>query len=423
MTADFDAFDVVVVGAGPAGSTLAWRLANRGLRVAVVEREHFPRHRVGESLTGTAGQLLRDMGLEDEMTAHGFPVKRGVRVYGPNPRATFDVPIIDIAEDGSHIPNPTWQVRRPEFDAILLKAATDAGAVHICADARSVIMDDARVTGLVIRTADGEDRSLRCRFLADASGFGTFLSKVGVLGVRNKCGFDKQIAFYAHVDGVRRDEGPTSGNTLLYYTKQYHWSWHIPVSDMRTSIGIVVPQDTYRASGLSPEAFYDHQLATLHPELADRSARATRVTEVWTRANYSYEIADFAGPGYAAIGDSHRFLDPIFSFGVWLGLKEAELVDALIAQTLDDLATEGAAIEAFVTTSNRAQAVVTTILDTFWTVPLAFLKLAHFTHKREVAELLAGRIFDPSVDDVEALRLMRQTLQNSRAEDKNHVAA
>lgn len=408
-------YDVIIVGAGPAGTTLGYRLARRGLRVLIIEKQMFPRHRIGESLTGETGKMLREMGLAELMEAHGFPVKRGVTVFGPNPKTTFHVPIEARNEAGAFEPTPTWQVRRPEFDQILLDAALAAGAQHLIADARDVVRRGDRVSGVVIKTSDGAQRILTARFVADASGFSTFLSKCGVLGNRHVGAFDKQIAFYAHLDDVRRDEGAVSGNTLLYYTRHLHWSWHIPVSDNRTSVGIVVPSTTFKATGQSPEAFFDAQLKELHPELSDRTRNARRATQVWRRANYSYEIEDFVGPGFVAIGDAHRFLDPIFSFGVWVGFKEAELADAAIAAAFDDPNDEAAAFEEFRTVSNRGQGVIKAILDTFWTYPLAFLRLAHFSHKSEIADLLAGRVFDPAVEDVEAVRLMRDLLSKSNA--------
>lgn len=418
MTSLPECCDVAIVGAGPAGTTLAWRLARRGLAVVIIEMQDFPRHRIGESLTGTAGALLREMGLEENMQAFGFPVKRGVKVFGPQPSSTFHVPIQDILEDGSRIENPTWQVRRPEFDDLLLKTAIDAGAQHVSARARRVSYRDDRVSGVELKLACGTTHKLSCHFVADASGFGTFLSSAGALGKRHNGDFEKQIAFFAQLDGVQRDAGPTNGNTLLYYSKQHHWAWHIPLSDTLTSVGIVVPRETFLKHSLTPEAFYDLQLRDLHPELADRTSGAKRVTEVWRRANYSYEIEDFAGPGFVAIGDSHRFLDPIFSFGVWMGLKEAELADDMIARSLADPSQEAQAFEDFMRASNRAQAVVDTILKTFWTAPLVFLKLAHFTHREEFADLLAGRIFDADVDQLETIQLMRGVLAAHQTADQ-----
>ncbi|MFW2541778.1 NAD(P)/FAD-dependent oxidoreductase [Primorskyibacter sp. 2E107] len=407
MTALSTPHDVIVVGAGPAGSTLAWRLAKRGLRVLIVEQQTFPRHRVGESLTGSAGMLLRDMGLEPQMRAHGFPVKHGVTVYGPDPRTTFFVPVEARDEHGVPFETPTWQVRRPEFDQLLLDTARAAGATLLQAEARGVLRDGDRVAGLTVRHPDGAAESLPCRFVVDASGFSTFLSKSGVLGARELGSFDKQIAFYAHLDGVRRDEGPEQGNTLLYYRKRLHWSWHIPISNERTSIGIVVPAETFKASGQTPDAFFDDQISALHPELSRRTSGATRATQVWKRANYSYEIPVFAGPGFLAIGDAHRFLDPIFSFGVWVGLKEAELAEEAILRTLSNPGEETAALTEFSAVSNRGQDVISLIINTFWGYPLAFLKLAHFSNKSEIADLLAGRVYDEDIGDVEAVRLMR----------------
>ena len=403
-------FDVIVVGGGPAGSTLGRNLALEGRSVLIVDKVPFPRHRIGESLTGECGKLLREMGFSDVMTENKFPIKRGVKVSGPNAATSFYVPILDWNDEGKLEPRSTWQVSRPEFDQMLLGAATKEGCEYLLADARNVIRDGTRVTGLSIKMADGTTRDFSCRVVADASGQSTFLSKRGVVGQRQANRYDKQVAFFAQFENAERDAEPVDGDTVLFYSERHNWSWFIPISDTVTSVGTVQPSSVFKDSGLAPEEFFKHQLKTLHPDLARRMSSATMVSEVWKMSNYSYEISDFAGEGFICVGDAHRFLDPIFSFGVYMGMKEARLASLAISEALNDQSSEEKAFGRYRELSDKAQQVVQDIINTFWEFPLAFLKLAHYSHKDDIAELFAGRMFDENVRSLEAVKLMRGLL-------------
>ena len=135
-------YDVIVVGAGPAGSATAMILAEQGRSVLLVEKDRFPRYHVGESLTGTAGDFIARYGLVDEMAKLDFPSKPGVKVIGRDAKNEFFVPVL----------RPTWQVRRAEFDALLLQRAIQAGADYHQATAKAVMLDGERVIGLTLET-------------------------------------------------------------------------------------------------------------------------------------------------------------------------------------------------------------------------------------------------------------------------------
>jgi flavin-dependent dehydrogenase len=305
MAKDF--YDVIVVGSGPGGATAGAYLAKQGRSVLVVEREAFPRFHIGESLTGSAGEVIRELGLEAAMAASDYPAKPGVTVIGQQAKNEFFVPVM----------NATWQVRRSSFDEMLRNRAIENGVTVLSARATGVERDGGRITGLrVIPTDGGAERVIGCRVFLDASGQNTFLSKQGVAGPARMDAFDGQIAFFAHFEDVPRDPGPFSNNTTIFYSKHHHWAWMIPISPTVDSFGIVLPRKTYTEVASSPEEALAWGIDNVNPEIAGRLRTARQVEKVRVCRDYSYRIDPFVGPNWACIGDAHRFLDPIFSFGV-----------------------------------------------------------------------------------------------------------
>jgi len=74
--------DVLIIGGGPGGAATAMFLLREGIKPVILEQEEFPRFHIGESMTGEASQVVRRLGLEEEMTKREYPVKYGVNVFG-----------------------------------------------------------------------------------------------------------------------------------------------------------------------------------------------------------------------------------------------------------------------------------------------------------------------------------------------------
>src|SRR6185295_18443768 len=118
--------DVLILGGGPGGAAAAMFLLREGITPVILEQEEFPRFHIGESLTGEAAQVLRRLGLEKAMGEN--PVKHGVVVYGANATTTWYVPVSSRDEEWKLYNNTTWQVRRSEFDKMMLNEALNRGA-------------------------------------------------------------------------------------------------------------------------------------------------------------------------------------------------------------------------------------------------------------------------------------------------------
>jgi len=402
-------YDVVIVGGGPAGSSVAINMACFGRKILIVEREDFPRYHIGESVGGETDRLLRLMGLGEYLDNAGFPVKRGVTVYGQTDRSKFFVPVQTMNDDGEIVPKKTWQIRRAEFDKKLLDTAIERGAEHMRAQALNVIQKDGRVTGLRVKNPSGKRTVIPAKMIVDASGQSCFLGKQNLLGGKITTGYEKQVALFAYAKGVKRNEGKNSEDTNIFYSRKDHWSWLIPFNDEVTSLGIVVPDKSFKDSDLDKEEFFRFCVETLNPFYRDKLADIEYISDVSVVRNFSYRYEKICGPGYMSIGDAHAFLDPIFAFGVHFALKEGLLATKEIEAYLDNPEYD---FTDYVDMVENAHNLVRLSIDTFWHYPLAFLRLAHFTHVNDIAYIFSGRLFTPVANDLEAVQLMQGLFQD-----------
>ena len=383
--------DVAVIGGGPGGAVAALELARAGARVTVVEKAEFPRFQIGESLTGEVGACIRSLGLADDMEGIDATVKRGVHVFGTGGTNRFFVPVVRLHEDGRREEARTWQVRRSSFDGLLMDAAADAGADRLVAEALEPIVEGGAVRGVVVSDGEGDRRELRSEVVVDASGRGTFLHNAGITSPKRAGNYDKQVGVFAHVTGATRlDED----DTVIFYRESGHWAWFIPIDADTTSIGVVCPSRYFRDRGETPRAFLERELRELNPELALRTGDAVLVDDPRMASNYSYEIDDFTGPGWLCIGDSHRFIDPVFSFGVHFAMHEARRASSDIVEYLGgarrDDANPFADFQAY---AQRGQDVIQSLVDCFWGEPLAFGFMITKKHRDDLIDLFAGRIY------------------------------
>lgn len=403
--------DVAIIGGGPAGSCLASFLVDAGYRVLIVEKEEFPRFHIGESLTGIAGAVLDELGLTQKLDEYQFPPKGGVKVIGRNADTEFFVPVLI----------PTHQVRRAEFDHMLLDRATCGGAQLIHGEAVSVIREGDKVSGFHFRKNGSDELTeVRCRFVVDASGQCIVFSKLGVAGKRRiNPMFDRQVAVFTHIEGALRDPGQMGNNTFLFYDKLHHWAWFIPVSSTVTSVGIVIPNEIFREHG-DKERTFAWGIEHLNPDLWYRVKDKQFVEPVRAAVNYSYDIEPFAGDGWLCVGDAHGFIDPIFSFGVAIGLQEAreasKRIDAILKGA--DWQEQTAA---YVRYCRRGLSVAADVIQYFWQFPVFFGYLMRGAMRRDLIRLLGSDIHTEA--PLPAIELMRKTLARTRAENAMHASS
>jgi len=403
---------VAIVGGGPGGTAAAMFLRELGIDSVLIEKEAFPRYHIGESMTGECGALVRDLGLQDGMSRYSFPVKKGLTVYGKDGNNPWFVPVMGRDENGKLYENSTWQVRRSDFDKMLLDEALSRGTDLVDGKAiKPLLEDDGAVHGVRVELKNGKNVNIESEVLLDCSGQTTFLANAGVTGPKYRGNYDRQIAIFSQVRGARRDEGANRDDTLIFYQDKYHWAWFIPLDDEIVSVGIVTPAAYFSGKKESKRDFLVREMRELNPALGDRMEDVEVIDETRSVVNYSYQVRDFCGKGFMCVGDAHRFIDPIFSFGLFETMKEAQLAAPAIRDYLEGVDRD--LPNPFARHENHCETgldIVEDAVDTFWEYPLAFALFVHKRYTDELIDLLAGRVFQQQPSPaVEAMRkLMRR---------------
>ncbi|PYK41631.1 MAG: hypothetical protein DME60_02325 [Verrucomicrobia bacterium] len=415
--------DVLIVGGGPGGSTAAMCLIREGIKPIILEQEAFPRFHIGESMTGEAGQLLRRLGLEKLMLKKQHPVKHGVKVFGTGGVNSWFVPVSARDADWRLSAGTTWQVRRSEFDVMMLKEAEKRGATLLRGTATKALRaNDGAVRGVTVRWPDGKSEDIEGEVVLDCSGMATFLANQRVTGPKYVGSYDKQIAFFAHVTGAVRNDGASGekakDNTLIFYQKKFHWAWFIPIDKEVVSLGLVLPRANFLETKQTPEEFFRTTILEINPNLRRRLADMKLVEKVHVIPNYSYQVRRFCGKGFICIGDAHRFIDPIFSFGLSATMREAEFAAPLVRKYLEgegrDKSNPFAEHQVF---CEKGIDNLEDMVDLFWEQPFVFATFLYHRYRDELIDAFAGRVYETERQPSPAIQKCRKLLKRTRDYD------
>lgn len=407
--------DVAIIGAGPGGTSAAMFLAKHGINSLIIEKDRFPRYHIGESMTGETGVVARSLDLESKLLAAKYPIKRGVKVYGTGGKNSWFVPVMGRDEAWNLFPQFTWQVPRSEFDELMLQEAVGRGATLLQARAeKPILKEDGSVGGVQVQLPSGKLETIESRVLIDVSGISTFLASSGVTGPKYRGNYDRQIAIFSQVANADRGEGQNKNDTLIFYQEKYHWAWFIPIDDEIVSVGVVVPAAYFKRQNESKRDFLIRELQDLNPELQRRIPEVKLVEDVRAIVNYSYQVRGFTGKGFICIGDAHRFVDPVFSFGLFVTMKEAELAASTIEAYLNDGV--GEPEQPFLSHEFMCEMgidILEDVIDSFWEYPLAFARMVHEKHVGDMVDIFSGRVFErqPSA----AVVAIRELLERVRS--------
>jgi len=323
---------VIVIGGGPAGSTVSTLVAEQGHRVILFERDHFPRFHIGESLIPETYWVLKRLGMLDKMKQSPFVKKHSVQFVGQSGRLSEPFYFLDHKP---HECSQTWQVLRSEFDKMLLDNAREHGVdVHEGARVLEVLFDGPRAVGVKVATEDGSTHEVRAQVVVDASGQGTMIS--GRLGLREWDPLLRKMALWTYWKGAYRDAGRDEGATLVLQTQgKMGWFWYIPLHNDVVSVGVVAGSDYLfkNRDGKDHESIYFEEVDRC-PEVKRRIAVGTRCDGFHVQKEYSYHSKQAAGDGWVLVGDAFGFLDPLYSSGVLLALKSGQLAADAIAEGL-----------------------------------------------------------------------------------------
>ncbi|HZL35940.1 MAG TPA: NAD(P)/FAD-dependent oxidoreductase [Tepidisphaeraceae bacterium] len=397
-------YDVVVIGGGPAGSSAATLIAKAGHSVLLLERSHFPRFHIGESLMPESYWTFQRLGMLPRLKASPFVKKFSVQFVNGSGRESqpfyFD-------EMNPHECSQTWQVVRSEFDRMLLDNAREHGArVWEEANVTQVLLEPSatdtlpRATGVVVSRAGQPAQQIAAKVVVDASGTGAMLSKK--FGIRQPDPKLRKASLFAHYRGGRRDPGKNSGATLVLATQnQDGWFWYIPLQDDTVSVGVVGDIDRLITGRAAPEQTLEEEILCC-PGLEGRLNNATRVSPVHVLSDFSWHATRCAGDGWVLIGDAFGFLDPIYSSGVFLALKSGEMAaDAIIEGfKIGDLS--GAQLGKWGSPLSQGMHAMRKLVYAYYTKGFSFGQFMRMypQYKRNLVELLIGDVFRPEVNAI-----------------------
>ncbi|HEV8185558.1 MAG TPA: NAD(P)/FAD-dependent oxidoreductase [Chthoniobacterales bacterium] len=324
-----DLYDVAIIGGGPAGSTAAALLGRAGRRVVVFERDKFPRFHIGESLLPFSMKAFTRLGLHEKFKAAGFMEKFGGEMYG----ACGEEGVKFYFEDGFRSQTDrSYQVTRAEFDKVLLDHAAENGAEVREETAVEKVDFSSHEVLLHVRGKTSGPAEVRAKYLIDASGRNSIVS--AMFKLKKTYQHLQKVSIFAHYDGLVREQGRDGTLTRMVRAID-RWFWVIPLTENRTSIGVVLDAATYKNAKLSPEEFFEQAIAE-QPLLTRRMAAAERVTPVSVEADFSYRTSRIAGDRWMLAGDSAGFIDPVFSSGVFLAVLAGEQAADALHAVLDD---------------------------------------------------------------------------------------
>lgn len=319
--------DVVILGGGPAGSTVATLLAAQGFDVVVVEKEHFPRFHIGESLLPASVNIFERLGVHQPIRDAFIRKPGGKWLYGDK-----EVPGEFSQSDtkATFKQNPySYLVERSTFDKILIDRSIEVGAdVRFGSEVTELLTDNGRVTGVRCHDDQGQNYELHARLVVDASGLRSVIpSKLRIrhLTEPHRMGIYAQYAAKPTRDDVKA--GWFIGQ--MFYDG---WTWLLLLPEDRFSVGTVMTVDRFKKSGLSPAAMLD-RLVKENPLLNEgMTIDRERISDVMVTGNMGNSSERLAGDGWVAVGDAAYFIDPCYSSGVHLAMKSAEMVaDQVIA--------------------------------------------------------------------------------------------
>ena len=391
-----ESYDVIVIGAGPAGCTTAALVAEHGWDTLLVERDAMPRFHVGESLMPECYWMFERLGILDKFSEFGFTKKNGVQFVNHNDKESQ--PFFFNEHDPRDC-STTLHVQRGEFDQIMFDNASEKGAT--CIDRTRVLdihLNDSSPHSIKIRDNDGNESVIEAKVIVDATGQQSMIANRK--GLKKIDPNFKNAAIWSYYENAQRNVGddgkPAPQVTCILHTEDKKaWFWYIPLSDGTVSVGLVSENDRLLKSGMSPEETFDAHCEKC-PGLQRRLEGANRVQKYHVAKEFSYTTSQRAGDGWVLVGDAYGFIDPVYSSGVFLALKSGEMAADAIHQALDSNDVSAANLGKWVDHFDAGVHWIRKLVKAFYTQEFSFGSfMKEFPHHGgNLTDLLIGRVFE-----------------------------
>lgn len=407
-------YDVIIVGGGPAGSTMGSYLSKAGIRNLILEGHNQPRPHVGESLVLSTMRVFGELGLIEKMDAAGFPKKFGAswRDFNGKEAALHFAEFRQEGIDRDH----TYHVDRSKFDLLLLKHAESLGSeVHQGVQVKRVNFEGDRAVGVRVKFA-GQEIDIPSKIVIDASGRQTLLGRQ--LNLKQNDKIFNQYAVHGWFENVARGEDPKTADYIHIYflPVKRGWAWQIPITDKITSVGVVAEREVFQQFKTESERYFNTYVES-NKGLAKAMANAVRINEFKTEGDYSYMLDKFCGNGFLMVGDAARFVDPIFSSGVSVAMHSARFGAQTVISALESGDWSEAALKPYENTLRGGVDIWYEFIRLYYKLLPLFTLFIQSEYRVEILRLLQGEVFNR--EDVRVLNVMRRYIDAVEKNEKH----
>ncbi|HEX5153714.1 MAG TPA: NAD(P)/FAD-dependent oxidoreductase [Parafilimonas sp.] len=318
--------DVLVIGAGPAGTVAASIVNKAGYNVKIVEKMKFPRFVIGESLLPRCMEALEEAGFLEAVKAKGFQDKSGAKFVKNG--VICDYSFSDQFTKGW---TWTWQVPRAEFDKTLADTVEQMGVPVSYETTVTAIDFNGSDSTTTVEYADGEKGQIQAKFIIDGSGYGRVIPRL--FKMDKPSNLKPRKALFAHFTDTNRSMADEPNRITIIVHAFGVWIWVIPFSNGNTSVGFVGDPEFFAAyTGTNEDQL--RALIASQPYLAERFKDSELIFDPKVLESWSSTTEKFYGDGFVLTGNVTEFLDPVFSSGVTLATVSSQKAAALVIKKL-----------------------------------------------------------------------------------------